>query len=76
MEWEYRHLQVGIKDLINASLEDKIVQELNRLAEQGWQVDQVIRVHTETDKATTVLYLLKRKTLQGQAAYAASPRAL
>lgn len=63
MEWEYKHLQVNVKDLINVKQNDAIVNQLSILSRQGWQVEQVIEVRTASDQKTSVLFLLKRKLL-------------
>jgi hypothetical protein len=61
MNWEYRQLTIGTKGWIGITLPDAYIAQLNRLAEQGWEVDQMIPIHTGISGTTNVVILLKRQ---------------
>lgn len=60
MSYEYTQLQVPTKGWFNASLPQEYLAELNRLAKQGWQVDQVFGLQRNMGETTAVVFLLKR----------------
>ena len=47
--------------MLNFSLPDQYIPELNKLAQQGWEVDQVIGLHVGISGTNTVIFLLKRE---------------
>ncbi len=61
MKWEYRQLQVPVSGWLNLSLPQSYLAELNRLAQQGWRVDQVITLQVGMGTTNSVIFLLKRE---------------
>ena len=61
MTWEYRQLVVSTKGWIYINLPDKYLEQLNRLAHQGWTVDQMVPIHTGISGTLAVVFLLKRE---------------
>ena len=61
MKWEYRQWVVNTKGWIELKLPDKYIDQLNKLACQGWEVDQMMPVHTGITGTTAVVFLLKRE---------------
>jgi len=61
MKWEYRQWSVGTKGWIDLKLPDQYIDQLNELARQGWEVDQMIPIHTGISGTTAVVFLLKRQ---------------
>ena len=61
MRYEYTQFQVPTKGWLDAKLPEQYLTELNRLARQGWQVDQAISLHRGMGETTSVLFLLKRE---------------
>jgi len=61
MKWEYRQLVVGTKGWIDLKLPDQYIDQLNELARQGWEVDQMMPVHTGISGTTAVVFLLRRQ---------------
>jgi len=61
MKWEYRQLVVGTKGWIDLKLPDQYIDQLNELASQGWEVDQMMPVHTGISGTTAVVVLLRRQ---------------
>jgi len=60
MTWEYNQMNVGTKGWMDIKLPDAYLTQLNRLAEQGWEVDQMIPIHTGISGTSNVVFLLKR----------------
>jgi hypothetical protein len=61
MTWEYRQWVVNTKGWIELKLSDEYVEELNHLARQGWEVDQMMPIHTGISGTSAVVFLLKRQ---------------
>ena len=61
MKWEYRQLVVGTKGWIDLKLSEQYIAQLNELARQGWEVDQMIPIHTGISGTTAVVFLLRRQ---------------
>ena len=61
MKWEYRQLVVDTKGWINLKLPDQYIDQLNQLARQGWEVDQMMPIHTGVSGTTAVVFLLRRQ---------------
>jgi len=61
MIWEYRQWVVNTKGWIELKLPDEYIDQLNRLAKQGWEVDQMIPIHTGISGTSAVVFLLKRQ---------------
>jgi hypothetical protein len=59
MKWEYRQLVVGTKGWIDLKLPDQYIDQLNEWARQGWEVDQMMPIHTGSAGTTAVVFLLK-----------------
>ncbi|MBN1667856.1 MAG: DUF4177 domain-containing protein [Anaerolineales bacterium] len=62
MTYEYTHFQVPTKGWFDARLPEQYLAELNRLAKQGWQVDQVVGLQRGMGETTAVVFLMKRAT--------------
>jgi hypothetical protein len=60
MLWEYRQLVVNTKGWIEQKMPDDYIDHLNRLAHQGWEVNQMIPIHTGISGTSAVVILLKR----------------
>jgi hypothetical protein len=60
MNWEYRQWVVNTKGWIDLKLPDEYIEQLNQLAQQGWEVDQMIPIHTGISGTSAVVFLLKR----------------
>jgi len=60
MTWEYNQMIAGTKGWMDIKLPDAYLAQLNRLAEQGWEVDQMIPIHTGISGTSNVVLLLKR----------------
>ena len=61
MKWEYQQLVVGTKGWINLTIPDQYIDHLNELAHQGWEVDQMMPIHTGISGTTAVVFLLRRQ---------------
>ena len=61
MIYEYRQWVVGTKGWIDLKLPESYLEQLNKLARQGWQVDQMMPIHTGISGTTAVVFLLKRE---------------
>ena len=61
MKWEYQQFVVGTKGWINLTLPDQYIDHLNELARQGWEVDQMMPIHTGISGTTAVVFLLRRQ---------------
>ena len=61
MTWEYRQFVVNTKGWIELKLPDAYLDQLNRLAHQGWEVDQMMPIHTGISGTSAVVFLLKRQ---------------
>ena len=60
MTYEYRQMVVHTKGWIEISLPDDYLAQLNQLARAGWEVDQMVPVHTGISGTSAVILLLKR----------------
>ena len=61
MAWEYRQLVVNTKGWIDINLPDLYLEQLKKLARQGWVVDQMVPIHTGISGTSAVVFLLKRE---------------
>ena len=61
MIWEYRQWVVNTKGWTELKLSDEYIEPLNRLAHQGWEVDQMMPIHTGICGTSAVVFLLKRE---------------
>ena len=61
MTWEYRQWVVNTKGWIDLKLPDEYIVQLNHLAQQGWEVDQMMPIHTGISGTSAVVFLLKRQ---------------
>jgi hypothetical protein len=59
--WEYRQLAVHTKGWVDLTLPEGYLEKLNNLAIDGWEVDQLLPIHTGISGTTTVIFLLKRE---------------
>ncbi len=60
MTWEYHQLVVQTKGWIEIKLPDKYIEQLNILARKGWEVDQMVPIHTGISGTSAVVFLLRR----------------
>jgi len=60
MTWQYRQLLIQTKGWIEIKLSDKYINQLNALARDGWEVDQMVPIHTGISGTTAVVVLLKK----------------
>jgi hypothetical protein len=65
MKWEYSQWVVNTKGWIDLKLPTQYIDQLNELARQGWEVDQMMPIHTGISGTTAVVFLLKREITQG-----------
>ena len=65
MTYEYRQWTVNTKGWIDLKLPDQYIAQLNELARQGWEVDQMMPVHSGVSGTTAVVFLLKRRIETG-----------
>ena len=61
MIYEYKQWVVNTKGWIDLKLSDNYLEQLNKLAQKGWQVDQMMPIHTGISGTTAVVFLLKRE---------------
>ena len=61
MVWEYYQLAVNTKGWVDLTLPEEYLEKLNQLAIEGWEVDQMVPIHTGVSGTTTVILLLKRE---------------
>jgi hypothetical protein len=61
MTCEYRQWTVNTKGWIDLKLPDYYLEQLNQMALQGWEVDQMMPVHSGISGTTAVVFLLKRE---------------
>jgi hypothetical protein len=59
MKWKYRQWVVSTKGWIELKLPDQYIDQLNEWARQGWEVDQMMPIHTGSAGTTAVVFLLK-----------------
>ena len=62
MTYEYRQLVVGTKGWLDLKLSDEYLAQLNQLARQGWEVDQMVPIHTGLSGTSAVIILLRRES--------------
>jgi hypothetical protein len=62
MSREYGLLEVPVKGWTSASLPKDCAERLNKLAHQGWKVDEMIGLQTGIAGTTTVVFLLVRES--------------
>jgi hypothetical protein len=60
MTYEYRQWVLGTKGWLDIKLSDEYIAQLNQLARQGWEVDQMVPIHTGISGTSAVVFLLKR----------------
>jgi hypothetical protein len=61
MVWEYHQFTVSTKGWVDIKLPDKYIVRLNQLAKKGWEVDQLVPIHTGISGTSSVVFLLKRE---------------
>ena len=61
MTYEYRQLVASTKGWLDIKLSDEYLTQLNQLARQGWEVDQMVPIHTGISGTSAVILLLKRE---------------
>ena len=61
MTYEYRQIVAGTKGWLDIKLSDEYLTQLNQLARQGWEVDQMVPIHTGISGTRAVILLLKRE---------------
>ena len=61
MVTEYRQLVVNTKGWVDLRLPEKYLDQLNHLAIDGWEVDQMIPIHSGISGTSAVVFLLRRK---------------
>jgi hypothetical protein len=61
MKRKYRQLVVDTEGWIDLKLPDQYIDQLNDLAGQGWEVDQMMPIHTGISGTTAVVLLLRRQ---------------
>ncbi len=61
MNYEYRQIQVDVRGWFKASLSDRYIADLNRLAKDGWEVDHILGLQVNMGTTTTVVFILKRE---------------
>jgi hypothetical protein len=66
MVWEYYQLAYKTKGWIDLTLPIEYLEKLNNLARDGWEVDQMVPIHTGISGTTTVIFLLKRERTRVQ----------
>lgn len=62
MTYEYRQMVVGTKGWLDLKLSDEYLAQLNQLARQGWEVDQMVPIHTGLSGTSAVIILLRRES--------------
>ena len=62
MTYEYRQLVAGTKGWLDIKLSDEYLTQLNQLARQGWEVDQMVPIHTGISGTSAVVILLRRES--------------
>ena len=60
MALEYRQLLIHTKGWIDIKLPEKYINQLNSLAQNGWEVDQMVPIYTGISGTTSVVVLLKK----------------
>lgn len=66
MVWEYRQWVVNTKGWIDIKLPDEYIEQLNQFSQQGWEVDQMMPIHTGISGTSAVIVLLKRERTRVQ----------
>jgi hypothetical protein len=61
MTYEYTQWVVNTKGWVELKLPDSYITQLNQLAHQGWEVDQMMPIHTGISGTSAVVFLLKRE---------------
>ena len=61
MTYEYHQWTVNTKGWIDLKLPDQYIAQLNELARQGWEVDQMIPIHAGISGTTAVVFLLRHQ---------------
>ncbi|MFC1996433.1 hypothetical protein ACFLXI_02350 [Chloroflexota bacterium] len=64
MSLEYRQFVVNTKGWIDLKLPVEYINRLNQLTQQGWEVDQMVPIHTGISGTSAVLFLLKRERIR------------
>ena len=62
MTYEYCQMEIGTKGWMNIKLSDEYIAQLNQLARQGWEVDQMVPIHTGISGTSAVVILLRRES--------------
>ena len=61
MVMEYRQLVVNTKGWVDLKLPKEYLDQLNLLAIDGWEVDQMMPIHSGISGTSAVVFLMKRK---------------
>jgi hypothetical protein len=61
MKWEYRQLDVPTRGILSPRLPDGYLDELNSLANEGWELVQGIPVTVGAGMTERVIFILKRE---------------
>ncbi len=65
MKWEYTQWVVHTKGWLDLKLPAQYIDQLNEMARQGWEVDQMMPIHTGISGTSAVVFLLKRELTEG-----------
>ncbi|KPL08270.1 hypothetical protein AMJ86_01285 [bacterium SM23_57] len=60
MSWEYRQMRIQTRGWIEIKVQDNYIHQLNKLAREGWEVDQMVPIHTGISGTSSIVILLKR----------------
>jgi hypothetical protein len=61
MVWEYRQWVVNTKGWVDLRLPEEYIDQLNHMSFKGWEVDQMVPIHTGISGTSAVVFLMKRK---------------
>jgi hypothetical protein len=61
MKWEYRQLDVPTRGILSPRLPDDYLDELNSLANEGWELVQAIPLAVGAGLTERVIFILKRE---------------
>jgi hypothetical protein len=63
MSMEYCQMVIQTKGWIDLKLPETYIDQLNKLSLQGWEVDQMVPIHTGISGTTAMVFLLKRRRI-------------
>ena len=61
MEWQYRQLEVKTQGFFQTKLPEHSFSQLNELAQDGWEVIQVVPITEYNGRTTRVSFILRRE---------------